>query len=88
MTTRYYTPVDALLVTLDQALRTVVVPPATTGRANPAVAARLLPRMLARTPDERRVYEAYLLHLRDRDAGEYARLRAEAEQKFPGAALP
>jgi ubiquinone biosynthesis monooxygenase Coq7 len=38
MTTRYYTPVDALLVTLDQALRTVFGQPATTGRANPAVA--------------------------------------------------
>ena len=38
MTTRYYTPVDALLVTLDQALRTVVGQPATTGCANPAVA--------------------------------------------------
>ena len=38
MTTRYYTPVDALLVTLDQAIRTVVGQPATTGRANPAVA--------------------------------------------------
>lgn len=60
----------------------------TLARANPGVAAKLLPRMLARTPDERRVYEAYLLHLRDRDPGEYARLRAEAEQKFPGAALP
>lgn len=38
MTTRYYTPVDTLLVTLDQALRTVVGQPATTGRVNPAVA--------------------------------------------------
>ena len=38
MTTRYYTPVDTLLVTLDQAIRTVVGQPATTGRANPAVA--------------------------------------------------
>ena len=39
MTTRYYTPVDALLVTLDQALRTVFGQPVTTGRANPAAAA-------------------------------------------------
>ncbi len=39
MTTRYYTPVDALLVTLDQALRTVFGKPTTTGRANPAAAA-------------------------------------------------
>ncbi|MDG4553033.1 MAG: 2-polyprenyl-3-methyl-6-methoxy-1,4-benzoquinone monooxygenase [Candidatus Competibacter sp.] len=38
MTTRYYTPVDTLLVTLDQALRTVFGRPATTGRANPAAA--------------------------------------------------
>ncbi|MCB1826680.1 MAG: 2-polyprenyl-3-methyl-6-methoxy-1,4-benzoquinone monooxygenase [Candidatus Competibacteraceae bacterium] len=36
MTTRYYTPVDTLLVTLDQALRTVFGQPTTTGRANPA----------------------------------------------------
>ncbi|QQS54808.1 MAG: 2-polyprenyl-3-methyl-6-methoxy-1,4-benzoquinone monooxygenase [Candidatus Competibacteraceae bacterium] len=36
MTTRYYTSVDALLITLDQALRTVFGKPATTGRANPA----------------------------------------------------
>ena len=39
MTTRYYTPVDTLLVTLDQALRTVFGKPVTTGRANPAAAA-------------------------------------------------
>ncbi len=41
MTTRHYTPVDALLVTLDQALRTVFGKPVTTGRANPAAATPL-----------------------------------------------
>lgn len=57
-------------------------------RQNPGLADELLPRMLARTPDERRVYEAYLLHLRDRDPAQYTRLRSEAAQKFPGAPLP
>ena len=36
MTTRYYTPVDVLLINLDQALRTVFGRPTTTGRTNPA----------------------------------------------------
>lgn len=38
MTTRYYTPVDVLLINLDQALRTVFGRPTTTGRSNPATA--------------------------------------------------
>ncbi len=36
MTTRYYTPVDTLLIHVDQALRTVFGQPTTTGRPNPA----------------------------------------------------
>lgn len=36
MTTRYYTPVDTLLINLDQAIRTLFGRPATTGRPNPA----------------------------------------------------
>lgn len=36
MTIRYYTPVDALLIGLDQAVRTLFGRPATTGRPNPA----------------------------------------------------
>jgi ubiquinone biosynthesis monooxygenase Coq7 len=36
MTTRYYTPVDALLINLDQAVRTLFGRPATTGRPSPA----------------------------------------------------
>ena len=37
MTTRHYTPVDALLIQVDQALRTVFGQPVTTGRPNPAM---------------------------------------------------
>lgn len=36
MTARYYTPVDALLISLDQAVRTLLGRPATTGRPRPA----------------------------------------------------
>lgn len=36
MITRHYTPVDALLINVDQALRTVFGRPITTGRPNPA----------------------------------------------------
>ena len=36
MTTRYYTAADALLINLDQAIRTLFGRPATTGRLNPA----------------------------------------------------
>ena len=36
MTTRYYTPVDALLINLDQTIRTLFGRPPTTGRPNPA----------------------------------------------------
>lgn len=36
MTTRYYTPVDALLINLDQAVRTLLGRPAATGRPSPA----------------------------------------------------
>lgn len=39
MMTRYYTPVDALLTQVDQALRTVFGQPVTTGRPNPAAGA-------------------------------------------------
>ena len=39
MTTRHYTPVDALLIQVDQALRTVFGQPVTTGRPNPAMTA-------------------------------------------------
>jgi len=35
MTTRYYTPVDTLLINLDQAVRTLFGRPATTGRSRP-----------------------------------------------------
>lgn len=38
MTTRHYTPVDTLLMNLDQAVRTLFGAPLTTGRANPAAA--------------------------------------------------
>ncbi|MCY1066957.1 hypothetical protein OV090_19455 [Nannocystis sp. RBIL2] len=61
----------------------------TIARKNQALAAKLLPRMLARTPDEPRVYEAYLLHLRAAgDQAAYQQLRAEATAKFPGVTLP
>jgi ubiquinone biosynthesis monooxygenase Coq7 len=36
MTSRHYTPVDALLINLDQAVRTLLGRPATTGRPRPA----------------------------------------------------
>ena len=36
MTARYYTPADALLISFDQAVRTIFGRPATTGRGNPA----------------------------------------------------
>ena len=36
MTARYYTPADALLISFDQAMRTIFGQPATTGRGNPA----------------------------------------------------
>ncbi|MFO1424263.1 MAG: 2-polyprenyl-3-methyl-6-methoxy-1,4-benzoquinone monooxygenase [Candidatus Competibacteraceae bacterium] len=39
MTTRNYTPLDMLLINLDQAVRTLFGQPATTGRPNPAAAA-------------------------------------------------
>ena len=39
MTTRNYTPVDELLINLDQAVRTLFGQPATTGRPNPTAAA-------------------------------------------------
>ena len=39
MTTRHYTPVDTLLITLDHAVRTLLGTPPTTGRANPAATA-------------------------------------------------
>lgn len=61
----------------------------TIARKNQTLAAQILPRMLARTPDEPRVYEAYLLHLRATgDQAAYQRLREEAAAKFPGAPLP
>jgi ubiquinone biosynthesis monooxygenase Coq7 len=39
MTTRNYTPLDRLLINLDQAVRTLFGQPVTTGRPNPAAAA-------------------------------------------------
>ena len=36
MTTRHYTPIDALLINIDQALRTLFGQPTTTGRPHPA----------------------------------------------------
>lgn len=36
MTTRHYTPIDALLINIDQAIRTLFGQPATTGRPHPA----------------------------------------------------
>lgn len=58
-------------------------------RENPTLAATLLPRMLARTPDEPRVYRAYLQHLRA--AGDETRFQAllqEAQAKFPSPPVP
>ncbi|MDC0722015.1 spermidine synthase [Nannocystis bainbridge] len=61
----------------------------TIARKNSALAAKLLPRMLARTPDEPRVYEAFLNHLRlTGDQTAYQQLRDEAAAKFPDATLP
>ena len=51
MTTRHYTPVDDLLINLDQAVRTLFGQPATTGRPRPAAAAP--PAELS--PEERRL---------------------------------
>lgn len=42
MTTRHYNPVDALLINLDQAVRTLFGRPTTTGRPNPAASAPVL----------------------------------------------
>ncbi|MDC0673169.1 hypothetical protein [Nannocystis radixulma] len=61
----------------------------TIARKNQTLAAKILPRMLARTPDEPRVYEAYLLHLRAAgDESAYKQLRDEAAAKFPNVPLP
>lgn len=58
-------------------------------RQSPPLASKLLPRMLARTPDEPRVYEAFLKHLRATgDETTYQQLRSEAAAKFPAANLP
>lgn len=58
-------------------------------RKNPGLAARLLPRMLARTPDEPRVRVAYLQHLRAvGDASAYEQLRQETAAAFPDLPLP
>lgn len=51
---------------------------------NPTLAAQLLPRMLARTPDERRVHEAWLRHLQA--TGDRPRFEAalrDAQARFP-----
>ncbi len=55
-------------------------------RQNPTLAEQILPRMLARTPNDRRVYKAYLEHLRA--IGDQARFEAvllEATTRFPDA---
>lgn len=51
-------------------------------------AEQFLERMLARTPDEPRVYEAYLNYLRPRDPAAFERLRREAEAKFAAPPAP
>jgi spermidine synthase len=59
------------------------------GMRSPSLAAKIFPRMLARTPDEPRVSEAYLLHLqRSGDTATYEQLRAEAAARFPAAPAP
>ena len=56
---------------------------------DPAVAAVALPRMLARTPDEPRVYQAYLHHLqRVGDRAAFERVLAEAQARFGPPAGP
>jgi ubiquinone biosynthesis monooxygenase Coq7 len=52
MTARYYTPVDTLLINLDQAIRTLFGRPATTGRPNPAAGAPATDEL---QPDERQL---------------------------------
>lgn len=52
---------------------------------DPAIAAAALPRMLARTPEEPRVYEALLQHLqRIGDREGFERVRAAAAARFGG----
>jgi spermidine synthase len=55
---------------------------------NQTLAEPILKRMLARTPDEPRVYEAYLNYLRPRDPAAYEQLLREATEKFPRPAAP
>jgi spermidine synthase len=55
---------------------------------NERLAEPILKRMLARTPDEPRVYEAYLNYLRPRDPAAFEQLMREAQEKFPRPAGP
>ena len=53
---------------------------------NPALAEQILPRMLARTPDERRVHEAWLRHLQAvDDQARFAQALQAAQARFPQA---
>jgi spermidine synthase len=55
---------------------------------NERLAEPILKRMLARTPDEPRVYEAYLNYLRPRDPAAFDQLMREAQEKFPRPPAP
>ncbi len=51
--------------------------------ADPAIAAAVLPTMIERTPNEPRVYQAYLQHLqRSGDRAAFDRVYAEARRRF------
>lgn len=54
---------------------------------NPALAEHILPRMLARTPDERRVHEAWLRHLQAvNDRARFEQALQDAQARFPAPA--
>jgi len=54
---------------------------------NQALAGQILPRMLARTPDERRVHEAWLRHLQATgDRPRFEQALQEAQARFPAPA--
>ena len=58
-------------------------------RTNPALAEQVLPRMLARTPDEPRVHQALLRHLQAiGDQPRYERALAAARARFPAPPAP
>jgi hypothetical protein len=56
---------------------------------NPTLAEQILPRMLARTPDERRVHEAWLRHLQAiNDRARFEQALQTAQARFPQASPP